>query len=446
MRPFARRLCVLLLSALIAGCATERLRRESVKAFEQGAYEEAIANLEEAVRNDPSNLELRLELRLRLEAAVQQLITAADRARANGDRESAATSYRRVLTLEPGNDRALRGLKGVQADRRHAERTAKAEQLFAAKQIDAAELEVHAVLAEDPGFAAATALLSRIELARGPTSAVLRLKTRDERPVSLQFRDAPTKMVFEALARQTGLNFIFDKDVKSEGKTTIFVNQVPVEQAIDLILAQNQLGRQVLSENIALIYPNTAAKQKEYRDEIVHTFYLTNAAPKDAESLLKTVLGTKTLFVDEHSSTLVMRDTPEHVRMAEKLVASLDVPEPEVIMEVEVLEITHSLLEQLGINYPSNVSFSLTKPPNSEGAGTTGLVLGDIAKQNKNTISVSSLGVSVDLLKQVGVTSQQEVERIVREQNLHGKLKLKMVLTAKGTDLKHVIESEIEVD
>ena len=141
-----------------------------------------------------------------------------------------------------------------------------------------------------------------------------------------------------------------------------------------------------------------------------------------------------------------MRDTPEHVRMAEKLVASLDVPEPEVIMEVEVLEITHSLLEQLGINYPSNVSFSLTKPPNSEGAGTTGLVLGDIAKQNKNTISVSSLGVSVDLLKQVGVTSQQEVERIVREQNLHGKLKLKMVLTAKGTDLKHVIESEIEVD
>ena len=412
MRPFARRLCVLLLSALIAGCATERLRRESVKAFEQGAYEEAIANLEEAVRNDPSNLELRLELRLRLEAAVQQLITAADRARANGDRESAATSYRRVLTLEPGNDRALRGLKGVQADRRHAERTAKAAQLFAGKQVDAAAIEVRAVLAEDPGFAAATALLSRIELARGPTSAVLRLKTRDERPVSLQFRDAPTKMVFEALARQTGLNFIFDKDVKSEGKTTIFVNQVPVEQAIDLILAQNQLGRQVLSENIALIYPNTAAKQKEYRDEIVHTFYLTNAAPKDAESLLKTVLGTKTLFVDEHSSTLVMRDTPEHVRMAEKLVASLDVPEPEVIMEVEVLEITHSLLEQLGINYPSNVSFSLTKPPNSEGAGTTGLVLGDIAKQNKNTISVSSLGVSVDLLKQVGVTNVLSSPRI----------------------------------
>jgi general secretion pathway protein D len=412
LRPLARRLCVLLLSALTAGCATDRLRREGVRAFEQGAFEEAITNLEQAVENDPSNLELRLDLRARREAAVRQLITAADNARANGDGDSAATRYKRVLVVEPGNDRALRGLAGVQADRRHAERTAKAEQLFAAKQLDAAELEGHAVLAEDPGFAAAKALLSRIDLARGPTSAVLRLKTRDDRPVSLQFRDAPTKMVFEALARQTGLNFIFDKDVKSEGKTTIFVNQVPVEQAIDLILAQSQLGRQVLSENIALIYPNTAAKQKEYRDEIVHTFFLTNAAPKDAESLLKTVLGTKTLFVDEHSSTLVMRDTPEHVRMAEKLVASLDVPEPEVIMEVEVLEISHSLLERLGVNYPGSVSLSLTKPPNSDGANTTGLVLSDIAKQNKNTISVSSLGVSVDLLKQVGVTNVLSSPRI----------------------------------
>jgi len=412
VKPLARRLCVLLLSVLTAGCATDRLRREGVKAFEQGAYEEAIADLEQALENDPSNLELRLELRVRREAAVQQLITAADSARANGDRQSAATSYQRVLTLEPGNDRALRGLAGVEADRRHAERTAKAAQLFAAKQLDAAGLEVHAVLAEDPGFAAATALLSKIELARGPMPAVPRLKTRDNQPVTLQFRDAPTKMVFEVLARQTGLNFIFDKDVKSEGKTTIFVNQVPVEQAIDLILAQNQLGRQLLSENIALIYPNTAAKQKEYRDEIVHTFYLTNAAPKEAESLLKTVLGTKTLFVDEHSSTLVMRDTPEHVRMAEKLVASLDVPDPEVIMEVEVLEISHSLLEQLGINYPTSVSFSMTKPPNSAGTNTTGLVLSDIAKQNKNTIAVSSLGVSVDLLKTVGATNVLSSPRI----------------------------------
>ncbi len=369
MKPSARSLSVLLLSAL-TGCATARLHREGILAFDQGAYEESIADLSQAVKRDPSNLEYRLDLQVRREAAVQQLLAAGDGARANGNGDAAEKSYRRVLKLEPSNDRALRGIEGVQADRRHAERIAKAAQLFAAKKLEAAELEVHAVLTEDPSFGPATALLAKLDLARGPTAAAPRLRTHDNRPVSLQFRDAPTKMVFEVLARQTGINFVFDKDVKSEGKTTIYVNQVPVEQAIDLILAQNQLGWQVLSDNLVMVYPNTAAKQKDYRDEIVHTFYLTNAAPKEAEALLKSVLGTKTLFVDERSSTVVMRDTAEHVRMAEKLVASLDVPEPEVIMEVQVLELTHSLAEQLGINYPTNVSATLTKP-----SGTVSLLV-----------------------------------------------------------------------
>ena len=412
MRPFAPKPTVLLLLVLAAGCATERIRRDSLRAFEQGAYEESIRILDEAARRDPTNMELLLDLRVRREAAVRQLLAIAEIARARGDPDGAVTYYRRVLVVEPGNDRALRGIEGVEADKRHAERTVRAAQLFAAKKIDAAELELQAVLAEDPAFAPARDLRAKLDLARGPMAVVPRLKSRDDRPVSLQFRDAPTKMVFEALARQTGLNFIFDKEVRSEGRTTIFVNQVPVEQAIDLILAQNQLGRQVLAENVALIYPNTAAKQKDYRDEVVHTFYLTNASPKDAETLLKTVLGTKTLFIDEKSGTVVMRDSPERVRMAEKLIASLDIPEPEVIMEIEVLEITHSLAEQLGINYPGNIALKATKPPDSGGSHTSDLVLSDLGKLNPNTIAISSLGISVDLTKTVGVTNVLSSPRV----------------------------------
>ena len=74
-----------------------------------------------------------------------------------------------------------------------------------------------------------------------------RLKTRDNRKVSLQLRDAPTKMAFEVLQRETGINFILDKDVKSDGKTTIFVQDVPVDEAIDLVLDQNGLARQILA-------------------------------------------------------------------------------------------------------------------------------------------------------------------------------------------------------
>jgi general secretion pathway protein D len=216
-----------------------------------------------------------------------------------------------------------------------------------------------------------------------------KLRTRDDRPVTLQFRDAPTKMVFEVLSRQTGINFIFDKDIKSDGKTTIFVQDVPIEQAIDLVLGQNQLARQVLSDNMVLIYPNTSAKQKDYQDQIVKTFYLNTATPKDVQDLLKTVLEAKTLVVNERANAIVMRDTPENIRMAEKLVASVDLAEPEVMLEVEVLEISRSRLQQLGITYPG--SATVATPSN--------LVLNDLAHQNGSTITVSPLSVTVDALK-----------------------------------------------
>jgi general secretion pathway protein D len=414
MKLFHKRLCVFLLSAAAGGCASERVHDSGIAAYERGDYEEGIAKLGQAARQRPDNLVYRFDLRAREEAAVQKLIAMAQDAQANGKPQVAAADYRRVLSIEPANDRARTGLDRLRADQRHAERIARAEAALSAKQVDAASSEVRAVLAEDPSFAPAVALANRIEQARPPVSALPHLRTSDNRPVTLQFRDAPTKMVFEVLARQTGVNFIFDKDIKSDGKTTIFVSQVPVEQAIELILAQNQLARQILSENMVLVYPNTPAKQKDYQDEIVHTFYLANAVPKDAESMLKTVLGAKTLYIDERSSALTMRDTPEHVRMAEKLIASLDEPEPEVVMEVEVLEITHTLADQLGINYPTNVAFAPT--PISAGAAaataSSGLHLSDISKQNANTITVSSLGVSVDLMKTVGDTNVLSSPRI----------------------------------
>ena len=166
-----------------------------------------------------------------------------------------------------------------------------------------------------------------------------------------------------------------------------------IEAAIDLVLGQNQLARQVLAENMVLIYPNSSAKQREYQDQVVRTFYLTNTDPKKASEMLKTVLNAKTLFVDERASAVVMRDTPEVLRMAERLIASVDVPEAEVMMEVEVLEITRSRLQQLGMRYPEQVTIS----PSALGANATGMVLGDFKGQNENTLKVSNTSLTLDM-------------------------------------------------
>ncbi|MDB6103825.1 MAG: Type secretion system protein, partial [Gammaproteobacteria bacterium] len=412
MTTISRRVSgALAIAILVASCAADRLHREGLAAIDNGEYEAGVAKLGEAAREDPHNMEFRLDLQARREAAVQHLVAMADNARAAGQLAAAAETYRRVLTIDPNNDRAGRGLASLTNDSRHAATVAEARKDFERKDYDLAEAKLRTVLAEDPGYTPARDVSAAITAARGPTTVAPRLKTRDNRKVTLQFRDAPTKMVFEVLSRETGINFILDKDIKTDGKTTIFVQDVPVEEAIDLVLDQNSLTRQILASNMVLIYPNNSAKQKEYQEEIVRTFYVTNAAPKDIESMLKTVLGTKTLFVDERANVVVMRDTPDAVRMAEKLVASLDVSEPEVMLEVEILEISRSRLQELGIAYPS--SATLTPSSLATGVGASaGLRLSDLGHQSSDTIGISALSVTLNAMKQVGLANTLASPRI----------------------------------
>ena len=399
---------------LLAGCAAERLHRQGLAAIDRGDYETGVADLRQALEQDPSNIAYRLDYEARRDGSVQKLIGLADSARGMGHFDTSTALYQRVLTLDPGNVRAQHGLSAIEADERHRDAMALARQDFAQKDYAAAEVKLRAILSEDATYRPAQELAAAVNAARGPANVAPRLKTRDGRKVSLQLRDAPTKMAFEVLQRETGINFILDKDIKADGKTTIFVQDVPVDEAIDLVLDQNGLARQILAPNMVLIYPNNPSKAKEYEQQIVRTFYINNAEPKDIESMLKAVLGAKNMFIDDRSGSVTLRDTPDAVRMAEKLVASLDVSEPEVMLEVEVLEISSSKLQDLGILYPTTATLS-TNPVNgvTPGGGTGAMTLNDLLHQNGDTITVvPNLSVTLNAMKQSGLTNTLASPRI----------------------------------
>jgi len=427
--PLRQLIGAVLILGLMVGCAADRFHREGLADIDRGDYEIGVAKLSEAVKRAPNDVGYRVDYESRREQSVETLIASGDLARMAGNLDAAAAIYRRVLSIDPVNSRALHGLEGLEADRRHTAQVAEARKDFERRDYDAADAKLSMVLRENPGYAPAQELAGKINVARVPITVTPRLRTRDNRKVTLQLRDAPTKMVFEVLSRETSINFILDKDVKSDTKTTIFVQDVPVEQAIDLVLDQNALARQILADNMVLIYPNIAAKQKDYEQLIVRTFNLTNAAPKDVESMLKTVLGAKTMYIDERTSTLVMRDTPDNVRMAEKLVASLDVAEPEVMLEVEVLEITRSHVQDLGIQYPTSATFTPSSiASGAAGAGTaTGLKLSDLGHQSSNTIGISSLSVTLNAMKQAGVANTLASPRI----RVRNKEKAKVMIGSK---------------
>ncbi len=409
MIPRNRTLLVVLV-LLLWGCASLKaveLHDQGVIDVDSGRFEEGLAKLEQASKDAPDNLAYRYDLLARRAAVVQLLYQAGDRAHDEGNFDAAEAHFRRILAIDSNSDAARQGISAIAADRRHAEAMDAARSEFDAGHVDAADTIVRQILAEDAAYAPAVELKAKVEATWEPPSVTRRLHAGGKTPVTLEFRDAPTKMVFEVLSRQTGINFIFDKDVRSDAKTSIFVRNVPVDQAVDLVLGQNQLARQVLSQNMILIYPNSDAKRKEYQDEIVKTLYLTNTSAKSVQELLKTVLVAKTLFVDDKANMVVIRDTPEVVRMAEKLVASLDMVVPEVMMEVEILEVNRSLMDELGISYPTTATMSMTA---IEGPVFT---FNDLGNQNSSTITYTPPpSITVNLMKQASTTNTLASPRI----------------------------------
>jgi general secretion pathway protein D len=290
---------------------------------------------------------------------VSRLLAAADSERAAGRPAAAQALYERILNIHPGNSRAVVGLEMLQMDARHEEALARADALLKKRDAEAARAALAPVFLENPRNGKALMLQRKIneQLAREMPPEPS-LKAKFTKPVTLQFRDANLKMVFEALSRISGINVLLDRDVKADLKTSIFVKDVSVEDTINLIALQNQLEKKVISDNTVFIYPATAAKLKEYQDLKVRSFHLANADPKQMLTMIKTLLKTKDVFIHEKTNSIVMRDTPDAIRLAEKMIADQDIDQPEVMLEVEVLEVTTSRLSELGIRWPGSVTLS----------------------------------------------------------------------------------------
>lgn len=350
---------LLLAAGFLAACATtDPSYDEGKRLVANGQSEEGLALLEKAARDNPRQRELRMEYLRQREIVVARLIQQADRARVSGKPAEAEAAYIQALKIDPDSSRARAGYETIATERRHTERVRVAEKLFAKKDLAGAEVRLREVLAENPGHMEARNLMRRLldaQASRALAQPVLR--SAIGRQVTLEFRDASLRSVFDVISRTTGINFVFDKDVRPDLRTTIVVRNSTVDDVIRLVLVTNQLERKVLNDNSLLIYPNTPAKAREYQELVVRSFYIANADVKQVLNLIRSVVKTRDIYIDEKLNLLVMKDTANAVRLAEKLIAAQDLADPEVVLEVEVLEVGTSKVQELGARFPDRVQW-----------------------------------------------------------------------------------------
>jgi len=343
---------------ILAACASPALHDADELSL-QGRHEQALAVLDAARAKDPADHALQAAQQRQRELTISVLANQAASARAGGRADIAKDLLARLEAIAPSHPRTVGLRDELQRDAVHKRLLGEAGQALDAGRVDEAQAKLREVLVESPGLPAARALQQRIaDRTGGPASPEAPALTSGKH-MTLEFHDAPLRSVFESVGRTMGVNFVFDKDVRADARVTVLLRDVTLDEAMRVVLATQQLDRKMLNDTTMLIYPNTAPKQQEHQDLVTRSFYLTNSDTKQAMALIKTMAKTRDIFVDERLNMVIVRDTPEVVHLIERLIASIDLPEPEVTLELEVMEIGTNELDSLGLQWPDTVQFGV---------------------------------------------------------------------------------------
>ncbi|UJP04487.1 MAG: secretin and TonB N-terminal domain-containing protein [Nitrosomonas sp.] len=385
----------------VAGCAINNRTfgtrntafDEGQKLVAQNQFENGLAKLEQALREEPENQEIQtVSMRLR-EEVIGKLLYEAESIRFSGDLERAEQTYQRILNLYPFNERAKEGIELIVLERRHIAKVDMAKALLDRGEISQAETLVRAVLQENPQQSHARQLVTEINLQLSrPEVTDLVLESAFKKTVTMEFKDTDLKSVFEIMSRTAGINFVFDKDIRQDTKISIFVRNNTIEDILKLILTTNQLAYKVLNNNSLLIYPNTPAKQKDYQELVVKSFQVAYTDVKQMVAMVRGIVKAKDIYVNEQLNLFIMRDTLESIRLTERLVTLNDYAEPEVMLEVTILDISRTNKFLLGPNFPQSLQFNYA---GQAVAGTPAALL-------------SNFGFSG--LKSFGMTSQAKID------------------------------------
>jgi general secretion pathway protein D len=328
-RAFLRRAAVLaLLCATISACAGSSALRRAQTAERRQDYDLAVVEFTKAVRLRPDDIGARAALERAKLRASQEHFTRARRLAASGKLDVALAEYEIAAELNPTNgdiDAELRSTRNKLRAKVAVSREGKTE------------------------------LQTLIERARDLPPPGLDLPQGVKMPAALTFRDASSRDIFTAIARLGGISLIFDSAFR-ESPVTVDLRNALLEDALNTVANATRAFFRVTAPRTVIVIPDTPAKRREYEEEVVRTFYLSNADLKETMDLLRLVLDARRISPTTATNALTIKDTPERITAAARVLSAIDKARPEVIIDVELLEVDRTRLLEYGLQIASPVS------------------------------------------------------------------------------------------
>lgn len=325
------------LVALLPGCGAGNVAlRQARKAELRKDYDTALVNYEKALQSEPDNAEILLHEKLtRKEGSIFHL-KQGQRLLQQGRTDDAAGEFQKAYSMDPSNVAASQELARVLI----AQAAAKSAREEALKQ----------------------AMKAREQAEEVPA---IKLKAFPQEPLAHLRLSADSRKVFETLGKLAELNVAFTQDFQPKPLALDLTN-IKIEDALHVATLQTKTFWKVITPNTILIIPDNPSNRRDFGEEVLRTFYLTNPlAPADRTAIttaLKQVLSLQRIVDNPDSNAIIIRDTPERVAAAEKMIRDLDRGKAEVMVDVTILEADRSRIRDLGLS-PAFVGSSGTITP-----------------------------------------------------------------------------------
>ncbi len=223
------------------------------------------------------------------------------------------------------------------------------------------------------------------------------IKPLSHAPISMKMSN-DAKIVFDTIGKTAGLTMVYDPDFPAR-RITVDFNNVTLEQALEITALESKAAIKPVTENTLFVYPDQPQKRRDYEEEVVKTFYLSNVTqPQELTEIqtgLRQLFDLKRIQQVNSQNALIIRDTPDKLMLVQKMIEDIDKAKPEVIIQVEVLEVSSQRIRELGITpgQSASVTFnpgSTTTPATGGTATTTApLTLNDLKHLSTKDYSVT---------------------------------------------------------
>ncbi len=389
------------LALSLGACAGSRAFQRGESYARHGEWDLAVKEYREANKQEPQDIEYRSALLRAEETAANQHYARARSFLKERKLNEAIAELQQALYLNPTNAAIQSTLKSVM-NMKEAEDHYRTSLTFQELgRLNDAIAELNLAVELDPDNTKYQNALDTLMKKKAETEPEEALTLASDKPITLNLKNTNIKEAFELLSKLSGINILFDEEVKAQ-PVTIFVKDVSFQYALNLLLSTNKLFMKKISSDTIIIIPKTKAKMDQYQDLMIKTFYLTNAKAKEIVNLLRTMLDIKKIYVNEVLNSITIRDNPEKIKLVEKIINANDLKDAEVILDVEILEILRSNTAKYGWNFnpglTSTISAQSQATTNPPPAGS--VTLGELRNLSSSNIFISLPSVVLNFVKQ----------------------------------------------